>query len=211
MSWRFPKFRFRTGQVPNVEDINRDFYPVAEEAAGRLNEHNWASAAITNRTQVEDDAVFVWHQAGYYADIDAGPWQATAFNDEFSVERIWRDLPNATVTFNSPGCLLWMHGTAQVTFNQSSGALHNNLFFALRIDGAVLPESIVGGVEPSQDKSPGLQNPAMPVGTSLVFPVAPGEHTVSLVVTIGKESGAAAYTNRTFIESRELIVLEMRR
>ena len=96
-------------------------------------------------------------------------------------------------------------------FNQSSGALHNNLFFALRIDGAVLPESIVGGVEPSQDKSPGIQNPAMPVGTSLVFPVAPGEHTVSLVVTIGKESGAAAYTNRTFIESRELIVLEMRR
>jgi len=218
VSWRFPKFRYRSGQVPNVDDINRNFYPVTEEAAGKLNEHNWAAGAIPDLGKVENDAAFVWHQTGYYSDLldstSGSPFPGwdpgNNTHNEFSVEYAWREAPYSRVSFTSPACLLWIHGSVQITFDTAGSAgLANILNFAISIDGAIIPESIVGGVETSIDRTPGLQSQAIPVASSIVFPVGPGEHIVSMVIQLTKEPGETV--DRTFMNSRELICLEMRR
>lgn len=212
--------------MPNVDDLNRNFYPVVEETAGNLNEHNWAAGAISDLSKVEHDAAFVWHQAGHYREVlpDSGDelwfikWSSghggdgvaptlAGSDDEFSVENAWREGTDSRVTFTSPSCLLWIHATLQMTFGIGSEIINNGVCFAIQVDGAVIPETIVGGTE-SNDKGRLFQLPATTFGTSIVYPVGPGEHTVSMVFMVTTDGGTV---NVVYTHSRELICLEMRR
>ena len=83
----------------------------------------------------------------------------------------------------------------------------NYALAAIEIDGYVIPESVIGGAEPDNDRAHGVMLPAMPLATDIVFPVGPGEHTVSISVKVGSASGGKG----VHISNAELICLEMRR
>jgi len=116
----------------------------------------------------------------------------------------------------------------------------SNLSVGIGVDGVVIPESVVGGAEPDNDRNYGLQVGSMPIATSVVIPVTAGQHTISIMVRVGPRpptiiGGRNADNPREGVDSagapgndirdrisdwegkaivfgqREVIVLEMRR
>ena len=79
---------------------------------------------------------------------------------------------------------------------------------AIKVDGVVIPETITGGVETTQDKILGIRPNqfCMPALTSVVLPLSPGPHRITIVVrSVGVPEGRAFR-----VGANELICLEMR-
>jgi hypothetical protein len=85
---------------------------------------------------------------------------------------------------------------------------------AIRVDGAVIYESLVGTGELENDpvsEAAGVRNaPAIwgrryPISMDCIVNVPPGAHTVEVVYF----SESANYATKHFVSNRELIVLEM--
>ena len=218
MSWRFQKLPITTTTVPDVDDMNENFYEIAEEIGGKLNEHNWKSGAFSSAvTNLALDSCFVYHSGAN--DLSNQRAQLKVSGSVVVPERsAWRRIDSTTQTFVAPGCLLWIHATAQINLtaydnNPTAGSVaavtanYNTAFFGIEVNGYVIPESVVGGSEPENDATAGVYRSTMPLGTSIIFPLPPGETTVSMVVRSGaKKDGKGLYVNNA-----ELICLEMRR
>lgn len=233
MSWKFPKFPVKNTQVVDLEDMNANFEEFAEELGGQLNEHNWKEGAISSVTTIDKDAAFVWHSAGDYVQtLTSWPQPNTAQDAQLvSARPVWTSIENSSVTFTSPSCLLWIHGSVQINqgavssgtgLPSNTGTLWSGNYFvkiqlAIRLDNYVIPESIIGSEEVDNDYPAGVRMPMMPLVTSIAFPIATGSHTVELVVrTIGTvlEKGTTLQNTSPkgfYISNREIITLEMRR
>ena len=214
MSWRFPRFPTKANRVPSVDDMNENFFEFTEEIGGRLNEHNWKAGAISSKTDIKQDACFVWHSNDNDPETQY-PTAATATSGDGDVDipqRVaWREV--TTTSFASPGCLLWIHASAQITQNRTVGTYWQNdtgfnwVLMGIRVDGYVIPETVIGSMEPENDRAFGLRMGALPVISSVVFPVGAGEHEVALVVKTGNKKGATG----VHVQGAEIICLEMRR
>jgi len=235
MSWKYPKYRVRNTQVVDLEDVNANFKEFADELGGQLNEHNWKENAIVATTSLEKDAAYAWHSAGAFVQRGSDwPQPVTGGSPQdqlISARPVWTPLDDCTLTFTSPNCLLWIHGSCQIIqgpvdgtsgLPDDTGTIWTGSYFvdvqvAIRIDNYVVPESIVGGVEVDNDSFSGLRQPMMPVVTSLVFPITTGQHTIEIVarttgVVVDKTGGTQEISPRGFYAScRELMALEMRR
>jgi hypothetical protein len=264
MSWRFSKFPIKATRIPDSEDTNDNFLEIVEEIGGELNEHNWqdkgdAATAIA-RTDIDRDDVFLWHSvgdqraAGFPAEsrlLGGNPFVSDNAV-EISSASSWVGLTTTRATFTSPNTLLWIHASVQaiqtadwMTSIQPTGAWRlrtddsfSNLSVGIGVDGVVIPESVVGGAEPDNDRNYGLMAPSMAVATSLVLPITAGQHTISIMVRVGPKTGnmiggqaaapregvangASGVDLRDKLEDwggrsiqfaqREIIVLEMRR
>jgi hypothetical protein len=237
MSWKFPKYPVKNTQVIDLEDVNANFREFADELAGQLNEHNWKEGAISATTSLEKDAAYCWHSAGAHCVTASSPgWPTPVTSGSpkmqlITARPVWTPLDNVTLTFTSPGCLLWIHGSAQL--NQApvdsgsglpsyTGTIWDSDYFvrlqlAIRIDNYVIPESIIGGVEVDNDRPAGMKQPMMPIVTSIAFPLAAGQHTVELVArTTGVVLEKGGTTQDTsplgfYASCRELMALEIRR
>lgn len=216
MSWRFPKFPTATNSVPDVDETNANFYEVVEEIGGRLNEHNFEAGTFSIYAALDSDAGFVFHAK----DMGAGrivPGPAIGGDDTRIPARSgWRKLEDASISFTSPATLLWINASLQVTQNPTTmpagtawanDDAFNYVMVGIEVDGYVIPESVIGGAEPDNDRAYGVIWPTMPLATDIVFPIGPGEHTVSLVVRVGaREGGKGVHVGKC-----EIICLEMRR
>ena len=177
---------------------------------GKLNEHNWAgsvgtpsSRAITAIGDVANDAAFVWHSASQY--VNYSSFGGNEFKVSSNVS--WRPVTGAVVSFTSPACTLHIHASWQLYPFAISTPDNTPLpSFALRLNGQVISESILGGVETENDPLGGLGYGAWPHSISINIPVPSGTHEVDLSV----KTLAYSY-NTAYVLSREIIVLEMRR
>ena len=235
MSWRFPKYPVKNTQVVDLEDVNANFEEYAEELGGQLNEHNWKENAISATTSLEKDAAYCWHSSGGFVQRTVNwPMRVSGSNPEdqlISARPVWTAIDNCTLTFTSPTCLLWIHGSVQLNQGAaaSSGGLPSNtgtawngeyfvnVQLAIRIDNYVVPESIIGSAEVDNDFPSGLRQPMMPMVTSVAFPIATGNHTIELVArTVGvvlKKGSTDQDTSPKgfYVSCREIMALEMRR
>ena len=222
MSHRFPKHPLLNTRVPDLEDVNANFYEIVEEVNGRLNEHNWDESA-TNGLVIGDLAkdLFVWHQASVYQEVDTGTTAGVEFKpnagnwDEIPHDPQWRKVAGLTLTFTSASGLLWIIASWQLRPNiQKKAGTPSPVdetpcpSFALRINGTVLAESTLGTLDTNQYSFPGLSYGVWPQSTAIVIPVPSGEQTIDLMVRTGHEPVPG---NPAWVGSRELIALEMRR
>ena len=219
MSWRFPKFPTKANRIPDVDDMNANFLAVAEELGGQLNEHNWKVNAITDKADVSQD-IFVWHSSFQDVQDQKAHISISPRSIQIPERTSWRIIEGSTggdasVTFSSPACLLWIHASLQIVQDPDSptgNTWANDNYFnyalaAIEVDGYVIPETVIGGAEPDNDRVHGVFYGAMPVATSVVFPVGPGMHKVSIVA----KTGARAEGRGIHVDNAELICLEMRR
>ena len=213
MSWRFPKHKLSAGQTVTPENLNEGLRPTAEELSGQLNEHNWKAATIPSFVNCQSDCAFVWHSTGVYSDANGGGTYGVNFL-EFPASATWKFLTDTQVIKSTPACILWIHASLQVQPISFSTADIPRLAVAIMVDGQVIPETIVGSGDLGNEKRVlgsgpfgGLINNGVPFATSVVLPVASGEHTIRIVVR-GDE---VASCEGILALSRELIVLEMRR
>ncbi len=81
---------------------------------------------------------------------------------------------------------------------------------AVRVDGQILLDSVTGGEEGDNDGVCGPLFLYHGLSTSFVLAVGAGEHTVDLVIkAVGV--GSATSSTPTYVRSREIICMEMRR
>lgn len=218
MSHRFPKFPLLNTRVPDLEDTNANFYEVAEEVNGRLNEHNWDKSSSNGFTasHLATD-LFVWHSASRFQDVDLDTNDGTTFTPnagqwhEIPQDPQWRTVADTSVTFTSTGALLWINASWQLRPNDQKPATASNdetpcPSFALRINGTILSESTCGVLDTTNYAIPGLAYGVWPQSTGTMIIVPPGVQTVDLVAR-----APAASTMPAWVGSRELIVLELRR
>tara|TARA_R100000655_G_scaffold12254_7_gene28409 strand:+ start:5418 stop:6140 length:723 start_codon:yes stop_codon:yes gene_type:complete len=139
----------------------------------------------------------------------------------FAETQSWQEVSDSVLEFSSSSCLAQIHASAQIwvdggisTLGPGSGFRTTDFFepcqpqMAIKVDGVVIPETITGGVETSQDEYLGIRPKqfAMPGLTSVVLPLPPGPHRIAIVVR-----SAGVPKGRAFrVAANELICLEMR-
>jgi len=209
VSWRFPRFRLRDGNALSTDDTNESFLESADEMSGRLNEHNWASGTIPARTDVDQDAAFVWHQVAVAGDMFDTGGQVNWF--EVGANTGWVRLGGMILTITGPSALYWIHASS--VYQRRPTPPHTGLPYikwAIRVDGQIIPESVVGGLE--GDFLPFNWNASRrigaPIETNLLTSISGGQHTIEFCVRL---DSVATLLNHLEFVSRELICLEMRR
>ena len=223
MSWKFPRNPVLADSVTEIQNINDSLRPFAEETYGRLNEHNWASTTQATANggdpfvadDVAEDGVYVYHSAGVYSAytnfLPPTSGSPNAEDQGFPTWSNWTVLDSLTLDITSPQTLFWIHGSCQIDAGQLTLVAVPSVRMAIRVDGAILLDSVAGTGESDNDGVAGMLWAAYPLSTSFVLPVSSGEHTVDLVVkTTGVAPGGIS-TTAVYVRSRELICLEMRR
>ena len=227
MGYRYPKNRLRDTEVIDVERVNENFQAIAEEASSQLNEHNWSTAAfgVDERTTLfADAAAYKLHRVSRGDSIgddavrtpaDSASWPNS--NGNMKESREWALVSDLTQTINSEGGLLYVIGSCSLYNDMSDTANRptRGSHFAIRIDGQVIPESILGGTEIAQEdmnraSEPerhafGMRRAAFPVCVELVYPISRGIHTIEMVMMTDATSQRA----KIQINCRELDVIEM--
>tara|TARA_R100000655_G_scaffold16609_1_gene35986 strand:+ start:615 stop:1292 length:678 start_codon:yes stop_codon:yes gene_type:complete len=223
MAQRFPKHNPKGGEVMDVESYNESFRPVVEELGGRLNENNWKSGAVSSiddcsagyALRVRHAHTTVnWTALNSFGQPEASPTGAFKVNQLME----WQVIDGLSVTFTTRGLLLWVMASLQY---DGAELLHGGsanyyaylefgIQFGIRVNGFVVEESIVGGLERSNDvKGEGYCSDIAPVVFDALVPVPPGEVVVEIVTRMPKNSDFKTSEDYYFeVFNRELIVIE---
>ena len=223
MAQQFPKHCPKTGDVMSKEVYNENLRPFVEEAQGHLNENNWQKNAVTSLTDCATSYVLRvrheykevnWETLNSLGQPEAGP--TGAFQVLQKME--WQVIDNMTATFSSRGTLLWIIGSLQYDGAEllSGGSadyyafLRYGLQFGIRVNGLVVEESIIGGLERANDvMGEGYCPDISPIVLDALVPVLSGNVTVDIVVRMPKNSDFKTSEDYFFeIFNRELIVIE---
>lgn len=201
MGYRFPPNRLKDTEVIDIERTNENFQAVTEEASSNLNEHNWEDGAFVSATQVKADRDVFENTAAYrlfrqsqsserVLDPKSGVYSAA----EIEESQAWTTVPQLKKTFTSQGGMVYIIGSCGVHnhVDESAPRPDRGNHFAIRVDGQVITESIVGGEEPSQEDlnrtatsklhSFGQVRFSFPVCAEAIMMLAPGVHTVEMVI-----------------------------
>jgi hypothetical protein len=245
MAWRYPQYPITPQSVLDVDPINENFLIVVGEVAGNLNEHNLDVGSLKlNRSQMADDAAFRLHRgiptsipvtgsdptsirnAGWLKIPSVGSWQT--FPD-----------PGTRLSFVAVGGTVWLNAAFNVycrsqaypsldSIGYQKGFGYN---FALRLDGSLLYESLLGSGDPTQDdyrhtilnpSTPGdIQTPQcgggisaaqIPVALDAVVELLPGPHVLELAIqNLRGSMRAGPASGDTYFGTREIFALEMLR
>tara|TARA_R100001082_G_scaffold38693_2_gene20391 strand:+ start:3619 stop:4296 length:678 start_codon:yes stop_codon:yes gene_type:complete len=225
MSWKYPEQPVKSGDVVEIDDINRTFTRFAEELDGGLNEHNWKKDTFIRQDCAEDVSMEVWSTSQAQ---NREIWPADYQQEWFRVRsgQDWSPVKSeshtASITATTKSGTLWVMGSLQHIQGSSNAAV---VQYALRVDGAVIPESITGAGTTLSDAThavfsvvnkfsyvihgSGINQRARAVCLDTMVDVKPGTHTVELVARmISKTNSNDAYF---WVGSRELIVISMRK
>jgi len=223
MGYRFPPNKLKDTEVVDIERTNENFQAIAEEASSNLNEHNWEDGAFVSATQVKADRDVFENTAAYrlFRESVISERVLDPANDTIGTSgdveesQAWTTVPGLTKTFTSEGGMVYVIGSCGV-FNYVEKAAprpDRGNHFAIRMDGQVINESIVGGEEPSQEDlnrteesylhSFGQRRFSFPVCAEAVVMITPGVHTVEMVI----RSDVSTKRSGININCRELDVI----
>jgi len=227
MAHRFPKFRHRTDEPIAHQEINHNLRIVKDEL-GRLNEHNIKINAFPLVTDAEADyalhlnndyvAYNPYLSFGDGSVLGSQPAETLVPPNPYTDDRItingsaeWVSLMSyEKSTGNS---LLWV----LFSFQQQVYGFDSNqgVQYAIRIDGTVIEETVVGGLDRSNDVSgPYVACSAYPFVLDMVLPVASGIHTIELVGRTARAVGTGwsapfGINIVTMMFNREVIILTL--
>ena len=223
MSWRFKLYDIEPDHVVSIEPINENFQPFVEELSGGLNEHNLSASAFT-LANFADDAALRLHQSiptmadlgptAGYGNPDAAGWVAIQAQDGWQAF----GADGLRLEFTGRGGPAYLCASFNIHCGTNSTAYLSlpkfrqmgfGYLVALRVNGSVLHETILGSGDLSQDdfrsdefsadaNSPdrnsrdpiadkpqgggGLAGARLPVGVDAVIDMLPGVNLVEVVV-----------------------------
>lgn len=251
MSHVFPKRQFSTNEAVDPEEINGNFRPALNEVQGKLNEHNFGSEGFSTKSYgsgIQYDAVLSLHHNSKKVDhgfedttsgMITGNTPSESPTNAFVIEQSqqWSDVDDMTITVTTDSCVLWIQASFQICTIRATGFLtgsyagyvddgewpHPGIQCGIAVDGSVVPETITGSIERSNDHTgEGLAHFANGIVIDTVIALAAGSHTIALRARVATDPVftdrvsflSALYGNANslafWIGSRSLIVLEMR-
>jgi hypothetical protein len=248
MSWRYKLYNIEPEQVVTIDPINDNFQPYVEELGGALNAHNFREDAFV-RSNFADDVAHVFHlsranDVGLGLDGYSNPTSANWVTIRSSES--WQSFTSTglTLTFTAHASKVYLcasfniHCGTNKTYTLDADGervpayrqLGYGYLVALRFDGTVLNETIIGSGDAGVDlyaardfvfadsQNATLQEPQggggtagarLPLTVDAVLDIVPGQHTVEVVVMNIKGSMRTIEALNTYIGQRELFALEM--
>lgn len=248
MSWRYKLYNIEPEQVVTIDPINDNFQPYVEELGGALNAHNFRSDAFV-RGNFADDTAHIFHLSqandvkqglnGYSNPTDAN-WVIIRATET------WQSFPDTglALTFTAHASKVYLcasfniHCGTNKTYTLDADGkrvpayrqLGYGYIVALRFDGTVLNETIIGSGDAGVDAfnandftvtdskeaefalpqgGGGTAGARLPLTVDAVLDIVPGQHTVEVVVMNIKGSMRTIESLNTYIGQRELFALEM--
>lgn len=222
MSWKLPRKVPVAGQIPDAQDLNDGFRPFTE-ADGRLSEGNFAetmAGQLAQHTDIAEDIAL--RSMSIRANQYAGGPVASATYAQVPIGPGWTRVEDLVRTLNvETGPLLVMVSLQAGRESPGDGVaaraqrayMHSR--FALRVDGSVVPHSVVGDQDSSTEGEGmelGLWNYLQGVDIFCVVPVGPGSHTVEVVAQAegSVTTDLASASESLLVYSRELVVVEVK-
>tara|TARA_R100000664_G_scaffold14444_1_gene22711 strand:- start:12333 stop:13079 length:747 start_codon:yes stop_codon:yes gene_type:complete len=248
MAWKYPKFDIRSGYVVDIDPINDNLLSVVSEISGTLNEHNFNSEeggeVPLSRLQLDAGAAFRLHTSSKAVSNEV---TSPVNSDWLRIQQTdgWQtfDSDGAVLEFVSRGAMTWLCASFQImaTYGTSRSSLEKfqkgfGFLVALKLDGTVIYDSLLGSGDPQTDffrgpenraakKNPsliaaqatpygggGLSGARLPVVVDAMLELSPGPHKLELtVMSVRGYNWASEGVPRASISSREIFALEMRR
>lgn len=213
MSTIWPERAVATGDPLDSEAVSDTLQKYADEIDGNLGEMNWTQGALSSTTaDLETDAVLRVYDGGATVDGLAAenayfePVAAPTGALRVPISLSW----NAILTAALNTC---RGGTYRVVFSaqQDAGELSNDAdywtklagcAYAVRVDGTIYEESIIGGVERSNDpKGEALYWDVAGVDIELCIPLSPGRHVIEIVAKMARaDTDSASWDLDTYYE-----------
>lgn len=241
---KFPRRRVKNSETHNTQDMNDAILPVVEEM-GRLNEHNFnsdmqAQLALTDMSQ---DVAFniscpytSWSGShvvdisdkGTEANIDAAlavsPPTLFRIPQDNKWHALWPDKLSRPFTSRDGGMFRFLASGQWGSERMTQVPVSSYFRFAFRIDGAIIPDSVVGDQDYFQSNDRMETGMAGQLGAFLLdftLHLNPGQHTVDVVVQNlflesepRREIGTAPTTQDkmdAYCGSAEIFIWEMHR
>lgn len=187
VSLKFPKRRIKNGQIHNYEDFDESVSFVVDEM-GKLNEHNFNSAmqAELQLTDMERDVCFKGYSNDIVIDVSTNNVGLTTLS-VIQQNNIWTPIHADELTKqveSEDGGHFRLVAGGQYSVPETEPDSTSYTLFAYRIDGGVLPDSVVG------DQDFFSSDDHMEIGTSgahdsflldLTVYLSPGIHTIEVV------------------------------
>ena len=212
MSWKFPKHPIKNNRVPDADEMNENFLAPGQELVGRLNEHNFKANSFA-ATDIFTKAAFVYHvNSGIRNEIPDNLVGSSAGSSNYQVipeAGNWVELSDSVLSFSSLACIAQIHAAAQIFVERCFVPVNGSLAqIAIQVDGTVIPETITGTTEVSQDRFGGALSGArtLPLVTTVTLPLRPGPHRIAIVL---RNVGVRRQVNN-WVGTNELICLELR-
>jgi hypothetical protein len=204
MAWKYPPYTMKALAVMATEDFSENCERIIEEVTGELNEHNWQADAFT-RADVADAAQFVLSSTFVEDPLSCDPSDYSGvLTFVLPTVATWQVIGGTQKILQTHDCILWITGSVQYSGLYWSADLKTQyldatpgIILAIRVDGVVITESILGSGEPENEavridrsaggvgyasyQTYGFGRPAEPLQTEAVVPVATGTHTIELV------------------------------
>jgi hypothetical protein len=205
----------------DVEALNSDMEHMLQDMQGNLNEHNWKSSAFSAVTDYTKGACIrvcsKYEQVNPRAPLTASPAQTVdvvsgpVLKTETNFQ--WVSVMERDVRVDASA--LWMMASFQHSASlPASASLRTGIIYALRLDGIILTETLLGsGNRVSDPHGEGVDGIGTHMGFVLeaVVPVTTGLHKVELVVrmAMGVEMQMPPSDDYWMIHNREIIVMEL--
>lgn len=230
MALKFPRHRVRNSQTHNAQDMNDAILPVVEEM-GRLNEHNFSQQIKTELTvnDMEVDVAFNLLGDGHFIDVSDKGTEANitaAGTSLFTIPQNNRWVAARPTTLSKSftskeGGMFrilasgqW--GSERITKQDVSSYLR----FCFKVDGAIIPDSIIGDQDFSEAHVKMENGQSGQLGAFLLdftMYLHPGAHIVELMVqNLFLKDAVRAYNALTdpvdaYLGSVEIFIWEMHR
>lgn len=211
MGWKFPERLPRTNRVVDYRDFNSALLPFAEED-GRFNEHNWnedLQTQLTRATDLDDDVSF---RVGHVFIEEDASENFNGTPEFIEADGGWTLIPDMTFSFSTRGGVLYVLGSLQFGVGDIATTALVYTRLAVRLDGAILPESVVGDQDfysSGATMEIGLAGRLQGADIDHSIPIAAGRHIVELVAdvrSVNRDDGDL----RGAFYNRELLVWEIR-
>lgn len=145
---KFPKRRVRPLEAHDIQDMNDSLLPVVEEM-GRLNEHNFDSAMSGELTvsDMDRDVAFKTVHSDIVLEVSTNNTALLTLS-KIPQNQLWTPIHAATLTktfTSADGGMFRLIAGGQ--YSVESGVFFTGTtytLFAFRIDGAVLPDCVIG-------------------------------------------------------------------
>jgi len=241
MAIKLPRRRIRNEETHNVQDMNDTLLPVVEEM-GRLNEHNFNSTMQTELTltDMSNDVAFniscpsiSWSGShvvdvsdkGTEANIDVALAAGSLFRipQDNKWHALWPDKLSRSFISRDGGMFRFLASGQWGSERMTQVPVSSYFRFAFRIDGAVIPDSVIGDQDYFQSNDRMETGLAGQLGAFLLdftLHLNPGQHTVDVVVQNlfleaepRREIGAPTVQNKmdAYCGSAEILIWEMNR
>ena len=237
MAWRFPDKKEEPLGIINTEDTNRSFISSAEELTGKLNEQNVAAGAFSDTSKYEKTVAYRHAKTevlvdGYTVGDNSGSWAPnleSMYDDPKTAiltrSSLWTSIyskdgttGSLAYTFVSKGGLLFITARlwgAQLTLKYQASLSsypyrYNPILFAVKLNGAFIPESLDGNISIARYQNPidTGNRQVFSVNIDLVVPVLPGRTTVEVVAKVRSLNTDQKYMV-PMVGSRSLILWEI--